>query len=129
MRCGSIICPVHHEPDEGREFEITPEGRVWSCCYFANGWDKRHMPNLETKLLLNDPEIKRAFEEDPNWNNLDHYTLAEILEHPVLKDYIYKTGWLSDNPPAICIKECGVVTDEITGKSKGKSELRVNKYI
>jgi len=128
MICGKISCPVHHE--DGREFEITPEGRVWSCCYFANGWDKRHhIDNEDTRLLMNDPEIKRAFEEDPNWNSLDHYTLAEILEHPVLKDYIYKSGWLSNNPPGVCVKECSIEIDETTGKSKGKSELVVNNYI
>lgn len=127
MICGNISCPVHHE--DGREFEITPEGRVWSCCYFANAWDKRLSENEETELLMNDPKIKHAFEEDPDWNNLDHYTLAEILEHPVLKDYIYQSGWKSEKPPSICIKECSIETDEVTGKSKGKSELVVNNYI
>lgn len=129
MKCGTIDCPVHHEPENGREWEITPEGRVWSCCFFANGWDKRATDNIETQTLMSDQVILAAFEQDPNWNSLDHHTLAEILDHHVLKDYVYATGWLSDNPPAICVRECSIQTDSVTGVRKGKSDLLVKNML
>ena len=90
-----------------REWEITPEGRVWPCCNFSNAWDKRHMEDKEEFLALSeDPIMKKLINEDPNWNHLEHYTLEEIVNHKIYQTYIFKEGWESDNPPLLCKNNC-----------------------
>ena len=69
----SVDCPVHQK--DKREFEITPEGRVWPCCYYANAWEKRSSlvskqdGYSEALTLLKDP-ICEVMKKDPNFNHL-----------------------------------------------------------
>lgn len=104
--------------DGKREWEITSEGRVWPCCYFANAWDKRHDPrSKEHARLKEDLPIWRLMQEDSEWNSLNTYGLEDIIKHEVFWNHIWHTGWDSDNPSPICLKEC----------NEGKSEINVNK--
>lgn len=116
-----IICDVHTR--RGREWEITPDHRVWPCCFYANAWQLRDSDISLSKLFHQDQTLRKQFKKDPNWNSLDHYPLDTILTHDMLQSYIYKDGWNSDNPPPICVEECGVYYDEVTGKKTTKARL------
>ena len=55
----NINCHAVDLEDKIRLWTITPEGRVWPCCFFANAWDKRNNindigPNSESGYLLKD---------------------------------------------------------------------------
>lgn len=101
-----------------RDWEITSEGRVWPCCYFANAWDKRKETNSEEHARLRqDKPMWKLMQEDSEWNSLNTYGLEDIIKHEVFWNHIWHTGWDSDNPSPICLKEC----------NEGKSELNVNK--
>jgi hypothetical protein len=105
-----------------RGWEVTSEGKLWPCCYFANAWDKRFSDNShEPARLLNDEKYIAVVNEDPNWNNLDHYTLDEIVQHDFYNNYIWYPGWESDNPSPICEQECGVQVDPITKHEHARS--------
>lgn len=131
-----VDCPIHHREGDkrGREFEITPEGRVWPCCYYANAWEKRGAltdPSQEgyneASTLLKDP-IYEVLKTDPNFNHLDHNDLNSIIQHQIFWETIYYPGWESDNVPFICKENCSVVEDEQFG-SHGKSLLEASKLI
>ena len=93
-----------------RRWEITPEGIVWPCCYFATTWDKIIAEEFEwddnIPVMQNDKTIMDAFDKDPNWNNLEHKDMHEIIEHELFQKYIYHEGWESDNPPPLCVLNC-----------------------
>jgi len=125
MKC-KIVCPVHTE--NSREWEVSSEGRVWPCCYFANGWEKKQYNNDETDLLFSDSEIRKLFNADPEWNSLNTYSLEEIVDHEIFWTHLWKQGWESDNPPPMCEKECGVKIDNASGKELGRSDLRAKSH-
>ena len=108
-----------------RKWEVTPEGRVWPCCFFANAWDRRHMMrvdelgpdedsieedfhnvNSESAELLNDARMMTIINEDPDWNSLEHHSIEEIIAHEVFHSYIWTEGWNSDNPAILCVNNC-----------------------
>jgi len=103
-----------------RQWEITPEGRMWPCCNFANGWDSRFSPELldnppptdVSVLLLHDRIIMDVMNNTPEWNDLEHHTLEEIMSHELYQKYIFTEGWNSDNPPPVCVINCGDSDDE-----------------
>tara|TARA_B100001287_G_scaffold167838_1_gene141176 strand:- start:3603 stop:3995 length:393 start_codon:yes stop_codon:yes gene_type:complete len=125
MKC-KISCPTHKE--DFREFEITPEGRVWPCCYYANAWEKRVLNNDEAKSFRKDG-IWEVMKNDPNFNHLDHYTLKEIIHTPYYQEQCFIPGWESDNPPHICELNCGEKYDEALGKHVPGSLLEANQQI
>lgn len=129
MKCkiNCLAMTKNYKGEDVREWEITPEGRVWPCCYFANAWDKRSIPNEETKLLQEDKVIMDTFKEDYDWNNLNTYSLEKIINHTLYWTHIFNEGWNSDQPPSICEKECKVITNEATGTQVSQSVLSVNK--
>lgn len=121
MKC-KISCNVHSKTS--REWEITPDGKVWPCCYFANGWDSRHDPDsLDNKLLMSDKKVKQLIENEPDWNNLEKHTLSEIIQHDIFQQHIYFPGWESDEPSPVCVQECGVFIDPVTGKETTNANL------
>lgn len=124
MSC-KIDCIAHNR--ERRSWEITPEGRVWPCCYFGNAWDRRHSSNKETDRLMQDTTFNRLMEEDPDWNHLDYHTLDEILNHEYFWNTTWYPGWESDNPHPICKRECQVVTNKFTGTEHARSVNRPRK--
>ena len=125
MKC-KISCPTHKK--DFREFEITPEGRVWPCCYYANAWEKRVLGNDEAKTFREDG-IWEVMKKDPNFNHLDHHSLKEIIHTPYYQTECYYPGWESDSPPHICELNCGEKYDEALGKQVPKSLLEANQQI
>lgn len=132
MKC-QIKCDLHNH--EFRGYNITAEQRVWPCCFFANGWDKRFQemftdePKPETRRFSRDKILMGYLKEDPDFNSLEHYSLDEILQHPLFTQYAFYTGWESDNPPIICEAECGLKTDRITGAQIKKSSVDAKDYL
>ena len=112
-------------PDTGdRMWEVASDGRVWPCCFFSNAYDKRHMKewhefeepseeeikndllNTESRALFDDPVMSKLLKEDPEFNNLEHHTLEDIINLEIYNKYTSVEGWESDNPPLVCIKNC-----------------------
>jgi len=107
----NINCHAVDLEDKIRLWTITPEGRVWPCCFFANAWDKRNNindigPNSESGYLLKDTKMMNLMNNMPNWNSLEHHSLEDIIAHEVFQGYIYYPGWASDNPPPVCSINC-----------------------
>jgi hypothetical protein len=115
-----ITCSVHTL--EMREFEITSDGRVWPCCYFANLWDLREDQDAPMKLM-DDPVIKDTFDNDPDWNNLEKYALSDITQHQLFWDHIWYPGWDRDTQSPVCVEECGDFQDIVTGETTQRSRL------
>lgn len=103
-----------------RDWEITADGQLWPCCYYGNAWA------VKDQLLVNDNRIMQEFENDPDWNNVFVKKLDNVIEHNLYNDYIWNSGWNSENPPPICVKECAVVIDEYTGDEQAKSKIQLN---
>jgi hypothetical protein len=122
MRKCKIDCTVHNM--NSREFEITSDGKVWPCCYYANAWDARSDPESTSTQLYNaDPVMVALDKEDPTWNLLSEHGLDEIVDHEIYWTHLWYPGWESDNPPPLCVEECGVYIDELSGKETTNSRL------
>lgn len=127
MKCkiNCIAMSKNFKGDTVRDWEITPEGRVWPCCYYSNAWDKRNANSSDYKLFTQDKVIMEQFERDFYWNDLNTYSLEEIINHELYWTHIFSEGWDSDNPPIICEEECKIGIDENTGEEVGASVLSV----
>tara|TARA_B100000809_G_scaffold264169_1_gene319279 strand:+ start:1443 stop:1901 length:459 start_codon:yes stop_codon:yes gene_type:complete len=139
----NIDCMTYNKDKDMREWEVTAEGRIWPCCFFANAWEKKMSTELEIGMtangvsfkkdsrkmneesarLFNDTEFKKHIDKDYNFNKLSHHDLDTIVDHPYFNETVWFQGWESDTPHAICSKQCEVITDEITGEEKAKSTL------
>ena len=121
-----IKCNVHTE--YSREWEITPEGRVWACCVFSNAWDKRHDSlNTETPVLKTDAVVWAKMQLDPNWNSLEFHTLDEIVNHPIYQEYISPDGFKSTNPSPVCKKNCSVIYDAVMERNRSLGDITFKK--
>tara|TARA_Y100001949_G_scaffold104502_1_gene88337 strand:- start:284 stop:670 length:387 start_codon:yes stop_codon:yes gene_type:complete len=78
-----------------RELDIDENLRVWPCCVIVNEFNERG-----NKL---DDEYIDGLE--PTWNDLNHHTMTEILNHPAFTDYWDDKTWYSENVSHIC-KNC-----------------------
>lgn len=109
MKC-NIKCIVWDEKRNIRDWEITPEGRVWPCCFFGNQWDRsqKEPQSTSVKILTEDPRFVKQMNKDRDFNNLKKHSLDEILECDFYNNDIWHPGWNSDNPPQVCVKECTV---------------------
>ena len=112
-----------------REWEVTPEGRVWPCCFWSNAWDRRYDPDtkIDTGLLLGDEKLQKLMEDDPLWNSLTKHSFDDIVAHEYYNEDIYYPGWESDNPHPLCVKECSVVFDEDRGHERGNWDIKIIK--
>ncbi len=101
-----------------RSWEVTPEGRVWPCCYFSNQWDRsqKDPDSKYVKILTEDPRFIKQIKKDPDFNNLKKYKLDEILDCDFYNNDVWHPGWNSDNPPLVCEKEC--IVDPSTNEPK-----------
>ena len=132
MPC-NISCPLHNNDERG--YDITAEGRIWPCCFFANAWDKRiaemfrGKPVPEWERFKADEKLMQYFEEDPDFNNLEVYNIDKILQHPFFLEHAFYPGWESDKPPVICEREFSVKQDTVTGKMVMQSSVDVRDYI
>lgn len=120
-------CRIHcdvHIPGKRREYEISSDMKVWPCCYFANGHQLKEDPDFQTARLLEEDQVYAAkVKEDPDWNDLTKHDLDDIVTDKFFTEYIFTKGWESDNPPPICVEECSVYVDELTGNETTKSRL------
>ena len=109
MKC-NIKCIVWDEKRNIRDWEITPEGRVWPCCFFGNQWDRsqKEPQSTSVKILTEDPRFVKQLKKDPDFNNLKKYNFDEIVDSEFYNNDIWWPGWNSDNPPQVCVKECTV---------------------
>ena len=114
MKC-NIECQATDLNRDIRRWEVTSDGRVWPCCYFSNAWDMRDvykvdepekLMEIDSRDLKEDTRIMELMNNDPNWNNLEHHSLDEIIEHEIFQTYIYKEGWNSNSPPKVCVNNC-----------------------
>jgi len=88
-------CPWYRE----NKIQISPWGNVWPCCYVADAmeglddWDiQKH---LSTEMDMN-----------PDWNNLNEYTLTEILDNTWFTDKLDKA--VEHGTYEVCRKQCNV---------------------
>lgn len=129
MQSKKVHCIQHSE--EKRAWEITPEGRVWPCCYFGNAWDQRGeqtqygwMRNWSSRALIEDEEFQQMMEEDPHWNDINVHSLDEVTSHKYYWSKIWLDGF-KNNPHPICQRECYVVVDEGTGEERSRSDIMI----
>lgn len=117
-----IECPVHEL--SRREFEVTSDGKVWPCCYFANAWDTRFDKGSSVRQDYEDDKTMQELEKaEPGWNDLSKHSLDDIVDHEIFWTHLWFPGWEGDTPPNICVTECSVYIDEITGKETTPSRL------
>ena len=116
----------HNERE--RSWDITPEGRVWPCCYFGNDWYRRfetdRRPAGEADFLFTDPVLEEIMTNDPEWNSLEKHSLDDIIAHEYYWTKIWTPGFEND-PHIICQRECYVVTDEGTGKERSRADIMI----
>jgi len=80
---------------------INHDHRVWPCCYWANApyvqWDtqRQHLKHIQRIA-------------DPNWNSLDHHSLSNIIQHPILQgmEKLWQ-GSSVDDTSMTCLEACG----------------------
>lgn len=122
MKKCKIDCSLHTQ--KNREFEITSDGRVWPCCYYANAWDAKSDPDSRsTQLYMSDTALSKLYKDDPDWNNLEKHSLDEIIDHEIYWTHLWLDGWESDYQAPLCVEECSVYINEITGENTTKSRL------
>lgn len=80
---------------------INHDHKVWPCCYWSNSeyvqWEvqKKHLQHLQRVA-------------DPTWNSLDHRSLTDIIQHPIMQgiERLWH-GTDIDNTSSICMAQCG----------------------
>ena len=82
-----------------RPLELTVQGRVLPCCYYAT-----YIKNPDSELT--DPVWDKLFEEDPDWNNAVVHGFDKVSQHEIWWTHIWDEGFDSDNPPPICAHFC-----------------------
>jgi hypothetical protein len=107
MKC-KIDCFAFDKILNARCYDIDINGRVWPCCNYANVWgDPTQDEDYDEQR--EDEKLYELFRQDPNWNSLNHHTMDEITSHEIFREYIWNTGWDSDNPPPLCVSRCGEI--------------------
>jgi hypothetical protein len=107
----NIECQVLY--DEVDFYVITdPEGRVWPCNHYLNKWifisqSPKSYHNKYKKEIFGDPVLEEIIEQQPDWNLLSSQPADKIFKHEFFTNYVNHTGWNSDSPPPICLKNCG----------------------
>ena len=86
-------------------WDSSIDGRLWPCCNFVNAWDQPH--SGDGVILRDDPDFKKAMQEDPDFNNMGKKKVKQIIEHDYFAKRTFLEGWESDNCPEVCAKNCG----------------------
>lgn len=110
IKCMAIRESSTGKREESREWEVTTEGRVFPCCFFVNSYtnytDNKEMQGGEVLLWKHDDILRKKFEQDPDWNNINVRDFDDIIQDEIYWNYIYYPGWESNDPPLICDEEC-----------------------
>lgn len=125
MTC-KINCMSHSR--DRRMWQVTPEGRVWPCCFWSNAWDKREDPEsqFDYELLISDKKLRDIIESDPDWNSLEKHSFDDIISLEYYNKDIYYPGWESDSPHKLCVEECSVVYDEDRGSERSNWDILIS---
>lgn len=109
-------------PEENlRRWEITNDGRLWPCCFYANAWQE------QSRTVTEDATIMSTYEHDPTWNDLNIHSIKTAEQHDIFQKYLFLDGWESDSPPRLCVEECAVVIDEYTGKERSTAKIQLTR--
>ena len=100
-----ISCHAWFPEEDLRMWDSSIDGRLWPCCNIVNAWDQPF--SKDGKVLRNDPDFKKAIEEDPDFNSMSVHNVKNIMEHEYFAKRTFIEGWESDNCPEICVKNCG----------------------
>lgn len=85
---------------EKRKIQISHTGEVFPCCYFLADRFPRDPNSPYAKDVFS---IVNSYE--PNWNNVNNFTIEEILNHEWFKNYL-PNSW-TGNKYEICSISCG----------------------
>ena len=88
-------CPWYNE----KRIQISPWGNVWPCCYVADT-----MEGLDD--FDKQQEISTDMDMNPDWNNLNNYTLAEILDNTWFTDKLDNA--VEHGTYEVCRQSCNV---------------------
>ena len=92
----SFICAlVWHE----KRIQISPWGNVWPCCHIADTVEGINNYNKTQ-------EISADMDMNPDWNNLNNYTLAEILDNTWFTDKLDNA--VEHGTYQVCKQSCNV---------------------
>jgi hypothetical protein len=84
-----------YKKEKQSDIDIDDNLRVWPCCVIINEF-------YERGEKLDDEYIDGL---GSTWNDLNHYTMTEILNHPAFTDYWDDKTWYSENISHIC-RDC-----------------------
>lgn len=89
----SISCYTKDE----QSVHIDWEGNVWPCCWWGTA-DYHPSPFIASAMRMFKPI-------NPNWNNLHHHTLRDILETEFYRLELMNS--LETEPAPTCVSSCG----------------------
>jgi hypothetical protein len=110
-----------------KKIQIEYDGSVWQCCHLPPVYSKDIRPDEQRGKweLQKEAEYKfyrKNFGDD--WNNLNSYSLAEILEHPYFdsleRSWNNKIGVSDDPRLSRCVEKCAITTKELTKDKREK---------
>jgi|TARA_Y100001951_G_C11199151_1_gene216104 hypothetical protein len=84
-----------YKKEKQSDIDIDDNLRVWPCCVIINEF-------YERGEKLDDEYIDGL---GSTWNDLNHHTMTEILNHPAFTDYWDDKTWYSENISHIC-RDC-----------------------
>ena len=82
------------------------DGRVWPCCYFQDNYHNYYLrPNRKDQYKSTGAYL-HSIEKYyiPNWNNINHRSLEEILENRFFTSYLKES--LKSDPQYCCKENC-----------------------
>jgi hypothetical protein len=88
-------CPWYKE----KRIQISPWGNVWPCCYIADTLEG--LDDFDKQQ-----EISTDMDMNPDWNNLNNYTLAEILDNTWFTDKLDNA--VEHGTYEVCRQSCNV---------------------
>lgn len=88
--------PAPYQEKEIVEIFVNPVGQVLPCCFVGNRMSIKHMPDAV--------EIQSIQASMGNANNLNHFSLQEILDNKVLD--VWSNSW-ENKSITICWQQCG----------------------
>ena len=110
-----------------KRIQIEYDGSVWQCCHLSPAY----RPDTSGKLILGDWEKQKHKEYEyyykkygMEFNNLNKYSLGEILEHPYFN--ALERSWSNTTKAEIeprlsrCAEKCAITTQAMTKDKREK---------